>query len=88
MSRAHVRARWLLVGCAALACAGSLGGRSSDTYFHNRMDYEGFRSAHPYLLEPNYLPFMTWHAETDAGEALIFCRWRRDDFPLAVRPRR
>jgi hypothetical protein len=70
--------------CAALACAWPLGEGATGPYFHNRMDYESFRSARTFLLEPNYLPFMTWLAEIDGGEALIFCRWSRDRFPLAV----
>ncbi len=84
MTRAVGQARWPLAVCAALACAGPVGERTGDAYLHSRMDYEGFRETHPGLLEPNYLPFMAWLADLDGADALIFCRWPRDAFPLAV----
>jgi len=82
--RAAGRARWPLVAGAALACAGPAGEGARDAYFHSRMDYEGFREAHPGLLEPNYLPFMTWLVDLGGEDALIFCRWPGDAFPLEV----
>jgi hypothetical protein len=81
--RAADWARRSLAAGAALACAGPAG-QGADAYFHSRTDYENFREAHPGLLEPNYLPFMTWLVQLDDGDALIFCRWPQDAFPLDV----
>jgi len=45
-----------------------------------------FRSTHPGLPEPNYLPFMLHRfSGLDAGgDVLAFCRWSEDQLPLAV----
>lgn len=76
------RAAWLLATGAVLACAGPSSGPAP--YLHNRTDYESFGREHPGLLEPNYLPFMAWPVRLDGQDVLIFCRWPRDAFPLAV----
>jgi hypothetical protein len=82
----------LLAGCAP--------GGAGPAYQPNRVDYAAFRSAFPELLEPNYLPFMATRVRVEgtpariarrlglplapAPDALVFCRWREEDFPLAV----
>jgi len=51
-----------------------------------RSEYLAFRSTHPELPEPNYLPFMLHRfAGLDAGsDVLAFCRWSEDQLPLAI----
>jgi hypothetical protein len=60
--------------------------RHSADHAPTRREYEGFRTRHPELLEPNYLPFMVWRAAPagSADEWLVFCRWPAEAFPLAV----
>jgi hypothetical protein len=55
-------------------------------YRANRRDYATFRAAWPDLLEPNYLPFMTYRVRRGKGlpDALVFCRWDDADMPLPV----
>jgi len=74
----------------ASALAGCAGGRGAEErpapYRPDRRDYAAFRGAHPEILEPNYLPFMVHRipGEEGRGDALVFCRWSRDDMPLSV----
>ncbi len=53
----------------------------------DRRDYRAFRARFPGLLEPNYLPFMVHRVRVpgSAEDALIFCRFEVEAFPLAVR---
>lgn len=53
----------------------------------DRRDYRAFRARFPDLLEPNYLPFMTHRVRIPGSDedALVFCRFEIDAFPLAVR---
>jgi hypothetical protein len=71
-----------LLGLAGLHCASD-----PAAYRPSRGDYERFRDRHPALVEPNYLPFMAWRVRAGGEESLIFCRWPREAFPLAVRLR-
>ena len=74
----------------ATSCAGSGAGWKSaiawGDYRPDRRDYAAFRAAHPEVLDPNYLPFMVHRVPLagPGGDALIFCRWARERFPLAV----
>jgi predicted Zn-dependent protease len=75
----------LLVGCASdppLRPAQLSWG----DYRPDRRDYAAFRAAWPILLEPNYLPFMVHRVPLAdaADDAMVFCRWSEDRFPLAV----
>jgi predicted Zn-dependent protease len=56
------------------------------SYIHNRADYERFQSRHPAVIDSNYLPFMLWHLEVEGSDEawLVLCRWKPEDFPLAV----
>jgi hypothetical protein len=71
----------LLLGLAGVDCASGAG---AGAYRPSRADYERFRERHPGLVEPNYLPFMAWRVRAAGEEGLIFCRWPREAFPLAV----
>jgi predicted Zn-dependent protease len=54
-------------------------------YTPSRFDYYAFRGAFDGLVEPNYLPFMAHPVVLDGDRfALVFCRWDRERFPLAV----
>jgi predicted Zn-dependent protease len=77
----------LATGVALLvACACSQGRAPSRTvYTPSRFDYYAFRGAFDGLVEPNYLPFMAHPIVLDGDRyALVFCRWDRERFPLAV----
>jgi hypothetical protein len=52
-------------------------------YTHSRSDYGAFRARAGPVPEPNYLPFIT-HRERlpDGDDALVFCRWPDEAFPL------
>ncbi len=68
-----------LLGCVATSLP------EGPAYRPSRHDYERFRAAHPQVIEPNVLPFMAHRVRTpDGGEALVFCRWPAERFPLAV----
>ncbi len=66
------------VGCLVFALSAQAGPRP------NRAEYEAFRARHPKVLDPNYLPFMTWPLEVGGDELEVFCHWRPEDFPLPV----
>ena len=73
--------------CMALACGCAAGGEATapPVYTPTRWDYASFRAAHPELLDPNYLPFMTHRvAGGSEGDLLFFCRWDDAAMPLAV----
>jgi len=92
--------RALLLGLLGLLPGCVAGREGGILYQPNRVDYAAFRSVFPELLEPNYLPFMATRVRVEtsparlarrmglplspAPEALVFCRWREEDFPLAV----
>jgi hypothetical protein len=72
---------------AIAGCAGEGGpGEPRVPYRPDRRDYATFQAAHPEILEPNYLPFMVHRIPGDGadGDALVFCRWSREDMPLSV----
>ncbi len=93
-----MRASRALLPLALLGCLS--GRLEPPSYLHHRLDYAAFRERHPDLLEPNYLPFMATRVAVESRtarlarrlglargrppEALVFCRWEADDFPLAV----
>lgn len=69
-----------------LASSGSSTEPSAPAYRHNLSDYEVFREGQPVVVDPNYLPFMTYRVATAPGrERLVLCHWREQDFPLSVR---
>ena len=73
--------------CAALVFGCAAGGEATapPAYHPTRWDYASFRAAHPELLDPNYLPFMTHRvAGGSEGDLLVFCRWDDAAMPLAV----
>jgi hypothetical protein len=84
-----VRGRRAVAAAAAAAwgcgLASSPAPPVSVAYRPDRHDYRAFRERHPEVLEPNYLPFLA-HAVAlpGGGDALVFCRWERDRFPLPV----
>ena len=55
-------------------------------YSPSRSEYYDFRARFPELPEPNYLPFATFStaAPDSEGDMRFFCRWSKQDFPLAV----
>jgi predicted Zn-dependent protease len=59
---------------------------SDEPYGPDRRDYLEFRGEHADLLEPNYLPFMTYRFREPEGEGdlLVFCRWPDEAMPLPV----
>ena len=79
---------------AAIALAGALAGCAGERgpveprapYRPDRRDYATFQAGHPGILEPNYLPFAVHRIPGDGrdGDALVFCRWSRDEMPLPV----
>lgn len=71
----------LLPGCAA----GGGEAAREPPYRPTRWDYATFRAAHPDVLEPNYLPFMTHRVPGGPeGDPLVLCRWPDEAMPLAV----
>ena len=83
------RASALRLALAAMLLAACAGGTSRPPARlippPNRFDYYAFRGAFPGLVEPNYLPFMTHAVRLDDERiALVFCRWERERFPLAL----
>lgn len=76
----------LLAAWAAPACRGGPEVVGGVTHA-DRRDYRAFRARFPQLLEPNYLPFMTHRVRVPGAEedALVFCRFEVEAFPLAVR---
>jgi predicted Zn-dependent protease len=71
----------------ALACGCATGGEATQrpAYQPTRWDYATFRAAHPDVLDPNYLPFMTHRSPGGPeGDLLYFCRWDEAAMPLAV----
>jgi hypothetical protein len=96
VTRRGGRGRPRALGLAALAAAVLAGCASPPperrasiawgAYRPDRRDYAAFRAAWPRILEPNYLPFMVHRVplEGPGGDAMIFCRWARDRFPLAI----
>ena len=98
MSRGR-RAVRALLSCAAgaglaatLGCAtpslstGSPASIAWGDYQPDRRDYAAFRAAYPEILDPNYLPFMVHRFPIDdaGGDAMVFCRWAEERFPLRV----
>lgn len=90
-----MRRRAALLACAAawiVACAADAppplrpASIAWGDYRPDRRDYAAFRAAWPNLLEPNYLPFMVHRVPLGgaAGDAMVFCRWAKERFPLAV----
>jgi len=71
---------------ALAGCAGERGPAEKAPYHPDRRDYAAFQAGHPEILEPNYLPFMVHRIPGDGGDgdALVFCRWSRDEMPLPV----
>ncbi len=55
-------------------------------YWPSRRDYAAFHSAHPDLIEPNYLPFMAHRLPADGlrGDYLVLCRWPASAMPLKL----
>ncbi len=55
-------------------------------YQPDRRDDAAFRAAHPEVLEPNYLAFMTHRTEGSdgLGDVVFLCRWSEADMPLPV----
>ena len=90
MKRLWGSAPWLavafgLAGCAALQPESSTQSTTAlRDYWPSRRDYAAFRAAHPDLLEPNYLPFMSHRFSSDdpLGDALVLCRWPASAMPL------
>ena len=82
---APLRPTLLLLVCA---CAPAERGSPSSPLAEppQRGAYLAFRSTHPGLPEPNYLPFMLHRfSGLDAkGDVLAFCRWSEEQLPLAV----
>jgi predicted Zn-dependent protease len=79
--------RRLALGAVLLAVCACGQGRapSRSVYTPSRFDYYAFRGAFDGLVEPNYLPFMAHPIVLDGDRfALVFCRWDRERFPLAV----
>lgn len=93
-----MRASWSAFAAAlSLACAHvsppepdpPQGGDDATAYRHNLGDYEVFRARQPSVIDPNYLPFMTYRVDLASGiqggaERLVLCHWRPQDFPLTV----
>jgi hypothetical protein len=71
---------WLLLGCSAWRVEAP-----ELPYVPDLNEYAAFQAAHPDLLEPNYLPFVT-HRTRLPGErdAMVFCRWADEDMPIPV----
>jgi hypothetical protein len=87
VKRALRAAAAVALASALAGCAGERGPEERPAPYHpDRRDYAAFRAAHPEILEPNYLPFMVHRipGEGGRGDALVFCRWSRDDMPLSV----
>lgn len=90
MTRRGVGGAAVLAALALAACASAPAARRSTIawgdYRPDRRDYAAFRAAYPRVLEPNYLPFMVHRLplEGPGGDAMIFCRWAPDRFPLAI----
>lgn len=82
------RARALLALVLAACAPGQPQGSPSAPLaaMPERSAYLAFRSAHPGLPEPNYLPFMLHRfSGLDAGgDVLAFCRWSEEQLPLKV----
>ena len=79
--------RWRHAAALALACgcAAQNGTPAPPAYRPTRWDYATFRAAHPDVLDPNYLPFMTHRAAGGPeGDPVFFCRWDDAAMPLAV----
>jgi predicted Zn-dependent protease len=74
----------------AVAGCGTYAKPSREPFLPSRFDYAAFRDADgeraSALLEPNYLPFVAHRMELagQKDDAIVFCRWDRDQFPLAV----
>jgi len=81
-----VAAGLLLAGCATSGPPVREASITWGDYRPDRRDYAAFREAWPWILEPNYLPFMVHRVPLAdaAGDAMIFCRWSEDRFPLDV----
>ena len=53
------------------------------SYTHSRSDYGAFRARVGPVPEPNYLPFIAHRERLPEGaDALVFCRWPDEAFPL------
>ncbi len=77
----------VLLAAAAVACSGAgPGAESVSPLPADRREYEAFRTAHPGLPEPNYLPFLVHRLRTGSAgdDLLVICRFSDDRFPLAV----
>jgi predicted Zn-dependent protease len=78
-------AAFLVVALGVAGCGGVRAVPSHEPVRPTRFDYEAFLVAHPGIPEPNYLPFMAHRFELESGDdAVLFCRWEDDRFPLAV----
>ncbi len=93
MNSAFSTAPWLaavflFAGCATLRFEDSAEPTTTAPrdYWPSRRDYAAFRSAHPELLEPNYLPFMAHRLSADGplGDYLVLCRWPASAMPLRL----
>ncbi len=80
-----------LLALVLVAACGDVGERDpadeAPLWFEpSRQDWAAFRSSHPGLPEPNYLPFLLHRLRTvdPRGDALVFCRWDASQMPIAV----
>ncbi|MFP8880389.1 MAG: matrixin family metalloprotease [Myxococcota bacterium] len=77
----------LSAGCAALQPGNTTKSTTAPRdYWPSRRDYGAFQSAHPELLEPNYLPFMAHRLSGDdpRGDFVVLCRWSASAMPLRL----
>jgi hypothetical protein len=74
-----------LLAVVSVGCATWRGEQPPPPYVPDRNEYAAFRAAHPKLIEPNYLPFVT-HRTAIEGErdAMMLCRWPDEDMPIPV----